>query len=310
VGVIGHGELLRLAGGLTGQVLSKTSDADHDFGWADSEAGEAGPHTHPISEVVDLQATLDGKAASAHDHDASYAALSHTHVKADITDFAHTHDYAATDHNHDASYSAIGHNHAGVYEPADAAIQTHILAAHAPANAQKNSDITKAEIEAKLTGEISSHTHAGGPGGEAFPVGSIFLSVVSTNPGTLLGYGTWSAFAAGRMLVGIDAGDEDFDTVEETGGAKTSSAVVNHTHAVNITDPGHTHLTQRYPTATGGSSGFTIDTSMSGTLADNTLPTKAATTGITATTDNPAGGVASFSIMNPYICVYAWKRTA
>jgi hypothetical protein len=39
---------------------------------------------------------------------------------------------------------------------------THSQAAHAPSNAQKNSDITKAEIEAKLTGEIASHTHAGG----------------------------------------------------------------------------------------------------------------------------------------------------
>ena len=32
-------------------------------------------------------------------------------------------------------------------------------ASHAPVNAQKNSDITKAEIEAKLTGAITSHTH-------------------------------------------------------------------------------------------------------------------------------------------------------
>jgi hypothetical protein len=47
-------------------------------------------------------------------------------------------------------------------EPANTNIQTHIQSAHAPANAQKNSDITKAEIEAKLTGEISTHTHAGG----------------------------------------------------------------------------------------------------------------------------------------------------
>ena len=36
----------------------------------------------------------------------------------------------------------------------------HSQAAHAPSNAQKNSDITKSEIEAKLTGEITTHTHA------------------------------------------------------------------------------------------------------------------------------------------------------
>lgn len=82
-------------------------------------------------------------------------------------------------------------------------------------------------------------------------------------------------------------------TASHTHAAHTG--VMNHTHAVDVTDGGHSHLTQRYPTATGGSSGFTIDTSMSGTLADNTLPTKSATTGITASTQNPSGGVASIS---------------
>lgn len=50
-------------------------------------------------------------------------------------------------------------------EDANVNIQAHVTATHAPANAQKNSDITKQEIEAKLTGELTSHTHAGGSGG-------------------------------------------------------------------------------------------------------------------------------------------------
>ena len=41
------------------------------------------------------------------------------------------------------------------------------------AGAQVNSDITKAEIEAKLTGQIASHTHAGGGGGQ--PIGFVIL---------------------------------------------------------------------------------------------------------------------------------------
>src|SRR3990167_10417226 len=58
--------------------------------------------------------------------------------------------------------SGTGHTHPGVYEPANANIQSHVGSAHAPSNAQANADITKAEIEAKLTGVISSHSHAGG----------------------------------------------------------------------------------------------------------------------------------------------------
>jgi len=58
----------------------------------------------------------------------------------------------------------------------------------------------------------------------AWPIGSVFISVVSTNPATLLGFGTWSAFATGRTLVGLDGGQTEFDTVEETGGAKTVAA--------------------------------------------------------------------------------------
>lgn len=62
-----------------------------------------------------------------------------------------------------------------------------------------------------------------GSAAAAWPVGSIFFSAVSTNPATLLGFGTWSAIGAGRVLIGIDAGDVDFDTLGETGGAKTSA---------------------------------------------------------------------------------------
>ncbi len=58
---------------------------------------------------------------------------------------------------------------------------------------------------------------------QAFPVGSIYTSVTSTNPATTLGYGTWTAFGTGRFLVGVDTSDTDFDTVMETGGSKNAT---------------------------------------------------------------------------------------
>lgn len=169
------------------------------------------------------------------------------------------------------SYASSTHNHDGVYATAD-------------------------------------HTHPGGA--QAFPVGSVFIAVVSTNPATLLGYGAWTQIAGGRMLVGQTSADMDFDTAEEVGGSKTSSAVVNHSHGVTITDPGHTHVENSNNATTGALRGWGAADTSTSTSAATGYSTASSTTGITASTDNPAGGVASFSLMNPYFVVYIWRRNS
>lgn len=146
-----------------------------------------------------------------------------------------------------------------------------------------------------------------------------------------MGFGTWEGFGAGRVLVGIDPSDPSFDVALETGGAKTSSAVVNHNHAVTVNDSGHNH-TQNAHThvqnsfapriinsgtagavgVQGASGAANANASNAPTTATNqnaTATNNASTTGITASTANPAGGVASFSLLNPYIVVYFWTRT-
>src|SRR3990167_2038807 len=129
------------------------------------------------------------------------------------------------------------------------------------------------------------------PGGSnAFPVGAVFIAVVNTNPATLLGYGTWSAFGAGRVLVGLNAADTDFDTAEETGGAKT---VTLDTTMI----PAHSHVEQAPTSASSGTMKFGIDTNASGTQA----------AGIS--TAATGGGLAHNNVQ-PYIVVYMWKRTA
>ncbi len=52
------------------------------------------------------------------------------------------------------------------------------------------------------------------------PVGTIYHSYVSTNPATLFGFGTWVSVAVGKVLVGIDPAQAEFDVLGETGGEK------------------------------------------------------------------------------------------
>lgn len=149
-----------------------------------------------------------------------------------------------------------------------------------------------------------------GPGGQAFPVGSVFIAVVSTNPATLLGYGTWAAFGAGRVLVGRDAGDTDFDTAEETGGAKTHTLTTAEipAHSHGVTDPGHRHQILRERSATTGNQNTKIArTADTTSTIDTTVYTENSVTGISI---QNAGDGGAHNNMPPYIVVYMWKRVS
>jgi hypothetical protein len=147
-----------------------------------------------------------------------------------------------------------------------------------------------------------------------YPVGSIYTNATSSsNPSSLLGFGTWTAFGAGRMLVGFNSSDALFDTAEETGGSK-DAIVVSHTHTATstVTDSGHTHTFSVNAEAGGfdGSGAITNgpdndeNTVFNGTTASNT-------TGITvATTNASTGSSGTNANLPPYITVYMWKRTA
>ncbi len=141
----------------------------------------------------------------------------------------------------------------------------------------------------------------------AYPVGSIYMNAtVATNPATLLGFGTWAAFGAGKVPVGLNASDSDFDTVEETGGTKDAIIPThNHTAASVVDDPGHNHTFTRYSQLQGGTGGSTF------WVNATTVNTSTATTNITVTTTTAnAGESATGKNLQPYIVVYMWKRTA
>lgn len=173
------------------------------------------------------------------------------------------------------------------------------------------------------TGSTGPQGPQGDPGSAlsvaaAWPVGSIFISVVSTNPATLLGIGTWVAFGAGRVLVGRDANDADFDTAEETGGEKThvltTSEMPSHTHVQdshNHTQNAHSHVQSVNSATTGGLSGYTPDTSTNTGVNSGYSTAQATATNQAATATNQnTGGGAAHNNLQPYIVCYFWKRTA
>jgi hypothetical protein len=148
------------------------------------------------------------------------------------------------------------------------------------------------------------------------PVGSIYINATNaTNPATLFGFGTWTAFGAGRVPVGFNAADPLFDSAEETGGSK-NSILVSHTHTItntslsgsvggNIWNRGRNNLgrsgvfsgsTQTDVAAGGGDNAHSIVT----INFDGTHGHAASTEGSSGTNAN----------LQPYITVYMWKRTA
>lgn len=133
----------------------------------------------------------------------------------------------------------------------------------------------------------------------AYPVGAIYLTVNATNPGSLMG-GTWVAWGAGRVPVGINTLDVSFDTVEEVGGAKT------HSHDLDSS-------------VSGARIRMAADTGL--WAQTKALTNQTQTRGVSVTTPvaspgNSTVGVSLEGLCNassslaPYIVCYMWKRTA
>lgn len=128
-----------------------------------------------------------------------------------------------------------------------------------------------------------------------YPVGSIYLSVNSTDPTELFG-GTWVAWGAGRVPVGVGMGTDannvqrGFNTVESTGG--------EYTHKLTVDEiPNHRHDFNALWN-------FTMMNASSGQGVVSPSPNE--TAGYTGYT----GGDTYHNNIQPYITCYMWKRTA
>ena len=140
-----------------------------------------------------------------------------------------------------------------------------------------------------------------------YPVGSIFISISATDPGTSLGFGTWSRFGEGRMLVSQNSSDSDFDTAEETGGAKT--------HTISESQlPSHQHFTMNTGNGFGNSLESNVNntgtTNSRGGLGNNDYIMQSVSSAANAGKTSSVGSGSAVTHMNPYIVAYMWKRTS
>ena len=124
-----------------------------------------------------------------------------------------------------------------------------------------------------------------------YPVGSIKLTTVNTNPGTYIG-GTWTAWGSGKVPVGVNSSDNDFSTVEKTGGSKDNThnhwqTMSNDGGAVYVTKAGTSPRTRTKDVARAA---WTQTTTTTTTREDSTYNE-------------------TISILQPYITCYMWKRT-
>lgn len=149
-----------------------------------------------------------------------------------------------------------------------------------------------------------------------FPVGAFYMShSVSTNPNTLLGFGTWTA-VTGKVLIGVDG----TFTQGSTGGAQThtiaSANLPPHTHApgtLATSNPGnHTHTIESDFDGAGGSSRYTVHRGGGAGTHDSDASTGAGGHTHTFTGATGDGGFANSAInhMNPWHAAYIWRRTA
>lgn len=146
-----------------------------------------------------------------------------------------------------------------------------------------------------------------------YPVGSIYISVNNVNPSTYFG-GTWVAWGSGRVPVGVNTSDSNFNSVEKTGGK------LKHTHLYGLQAGSYWNTTEIAENDYAGLLDYFDELNntklnpLTNKIADITTGTNGGTTASKTTktmSHYRATAHTSYdSNLQPYITCYMWKRTA
>lgn len=123
---------------------------------------------------------------------------------------------------------------------------------------------------------------------KVYPIGSIYMSTANVSPESFLG-GTWERYGKGRTLMGVDEENDNFNTVNKTGGEEshvlTISEVPAHAHNLATSSEDGTHIDGYFKVSSYNKNNDNLTTSI-------------------------VGGSQAHNNLSPYITVYMWERTA
>lgn len=126
------------------------------------------------------------------------------------------------------------------------------------------------------------------------PIGSVLAFVDDTDPNDLFYGQVWERFAQGKVLVGVDTADSNFNTVGKTGGESTHKLTIaempSHSHSASNVD---SHFEKIFAK---GSAYYAL--AFRSGYSDPNISV------------GSRGGDGAHNNLQPYETVFYWKRTA
>lgn len=139
-----------------------------------------------------------------------------------------------------------------------------------------------------------------------YPIGSVYISLTETNPGTYL-KGIWEQFGQGRTLIGEGTGNDGNNTMNFTAGSTGGNYKHNHTYGIKLNDYYSNISNLNLRNSDGSWQGGVNDGRRDGYIniacQENNKEVSSQTFKIEANTSNSSN-------MHPYITVYFWKRVS
>lgn len=134
-----------------------------------------------------------------------------------------------------------------------------------------------------------------------FPIGQIIIKGDDADYSNWLGF-TWERTAVGKVLVGYDNKDTDFNTIGKTGGEKE--------HTLTIDEmPSHSHDMDE-ESYSGGGYKNKMGIRQDGGGSSHLIPQYAQTTSYSVYKPTYTGGGQAHNNMPPYQVVAYWKRVS